>query len=277
MRHALDSGVTLFDLADQYGSNPYFGRAMAGVPRDRYVIQTKTRSRDPEGARKDVDRFLGELGTDYIDSLIVHCVTEPDWTTRFLGVMDVLEEAKQAGKIRSVILVDERATPAQRNALVAFVKDAAKEYTKDVARVDAVAMHLDNDHLDGKGTFTAGDVAKIETRALKKGDCVCTNEEVFYQPLTKVHDASPAFSNTLSFTGRLASDPPLPVGYEDQLFATLRDPSNVTIPTTITWTSETPSIATIDANGVMHALAAGTLVAALRGMCGTTSRLFGTL
>jgi predicted aldo/keto reductase-like oxidoreductase len=101
MRHALDSGVTLFDLADQYGSMPFFGRAMKGVPRDRYQIQTKTNSREPQKARDDIDRFLRELGTDHIDSLIVHCVTEADWTTRYRGVMDVFEEAKQQGKIRA--------------------------------------------------------------------------------------------------------------------------------------------------------------------------------
>ncbi len=82
-RHALDSGITFFDLADQYGSNPYFRSAMKGVPRDRYVIQTKTNSRDPQRARADIDRFLKELDTDHIDSLIIHCVTEGDWTTRY--------------------------------------------------------------------------------------------------------------------------------------------------------------------------------------------------
>jgi predicted aldo/keto reductase-like oxidoreductase len=101
MRHALDSGITFFDLADQYGSNPYFRAAMKGVPRDRYIIQTKTNSRDPQQARADIDRYLKELDTDHIDSLIVHCVTEEDWTTRYRGVMDVFEEAKRAGKIRA--------------------------------------------------------------------------------------------------------------------------------------------------------------------------------
>jgi len=101
MRHAVDSGITFFDLADQYGSMPYFARAMKGVPRDRYAIQTKSNSRDPQKAAADIDRFLGELGTDHIDSLIVHCVTESDWTTRYRGVMDVFEEARQKGKIRA--------------------------------------------------------------------------------------------------------------------------------------------------------------------------------
>lgn len=104
MRHSFDQGITLFDLADGYGSNPFFARSMQGVPRDQYVIQTKTGSRDPGAAKADIDRFLRELNTDYIDSLLIHCVTEDDWTTRYRGVMDVLEEARQAGKDRKSVV-----------------------------------------------------------------------------------------------------------------------------------------------------------------------------
>ena len=53
------------------------------------------------------------------------------------------------------------------------------------------------------------------------------------------------------------SDPALPVGFEDQLFATLTDASGAPIPTTFTWSSESPAIASIDQIGVFHALAAG--------------------
>ena len=101
MRHAFDRGINFFDLADAYGSHPYFVEAMKGVPRDRYIIQTKSDSRDPQAAREDIDRFLRELRTDYIDSLIIHHVTIPDWTTQYRGVMDVFAEAKRQGKIRA--------------------------------------------------------------------------------------------------------------------------------------------------------------------------------
>jgi hypothetical protein len=128
----------------------------------------------------------------------------------------------KAGKIRSIILVDERATSPQRDALVAFAKDSAKEFTQDVVRVDAAPMYLDNDHLAGKGTFTAGEIAKIETRGLKAGDCVCTNEMVFYQPLTKVSDFSPAFSDTLSFTGKGLNNTWTTHGQRSAFLATFR-------------------------------------------------------
>lgn len=101
IRHAFDRGINFFDLADQYGSHPFFTKAMDGVARDKYVIQTKSTSRRAAAAREDIDRFLKELKTDYVDSLIIHNVTESDWTTRFQEVMDVFEEAKKAGKIRA--------------------------------------------------------------------------------------------------------------------------------------------------------------------------------
>lgn len=108
----------------------------------------------------------------------------------------------RAGKIKSVILVDDKASTAQQQALVAFVKDSAKKLTKHVVKVQRVPMSLKNDHLDGKGTFTAGKIAKIQTRKLRKGDCVCTNEIVYYQPLTKVQNFSPAYLKTVSFQGK---------------------------------------------------------------------------
>lgn len=101
IRYAFDKGINFFDLADQYGSHPFFTKAMNGVARDKYVIQTKSTSRRAKEARADIDRFLKELNTDYIDSLIIHNVTEADWTSRFEEVMEVFKEAKKAGKIRA--------------------------------------------------------------------------------------------------------------------------------------------------------------------------------
>ena len=65
--------------------------------------------------------------------------------------------------------------------------------------------------------------------------------------------------NGITFSGRDGSDPALPVGFEDQLFATLRSGAdNSVITTTFTWSSETPAVASVDANGVVRALGAGT-------------------
>jgi DNA/RNA endonuclease G (NUC1)/PKD repeat protein len=76
---------------------------------------------------------------------------------------------------------------------------------------------------------------------------------------------------SISFSGRAPSDPALPVGFEAQLFATERDASNTTIPTTFTWSSDTPAIASIDANGVFAGLAEGTALLRATAEDGTTA------
>ncbi len=107
----------------------------------------------------------------------------------------------KAGKIRSVILVDSAANEKQQEALVSFVKDSAKDLACTVARVDKAPITLTNDHVEGRGLFEAGKLAKIETRGLKSGDCICTNEMVYYKPLTEVENSHPAFAKTMSFQG----------------------------------------------------------------------------
>ena len=107
----------------------------------------------------------------------------------------------EAGRIDSLILVGENADAAQREALAAFVRDSAPNLTRNVVRVQATALELSNDHISGIARFSAGEFAKIETRGLTSRDCVCSNEIVFYQPLTPVKDVSPAFTKTFSFRG----------------------------------------------------------------------------
>jgi len=131
-----------------------------------------------------------------LNGLTVALVLSAEGTLGYDGVFPM-----RAGKIKSVILVDRKADSQQQAALVAFVKDTAKEIVGDVKRVRRMSMSLKNNHLDGKGVFTAGKLAKIETRKLKDSDCVCTNEIIYYQPLTKVKNSSPAYLKTLSFQG----------------------------------------------------------------------------
>jgi DNA/RNA endonuclease G (NUC1) len=77
----------------------------------------------------------------------------------------------------------------------------------------------------------------------------------------------------ISFTGRTASDPPLPVGFQDQLFARLADANNQTIPSTFVYTSDTPATASIDQNGVFTALAEGSAVLRATAADGTTDTI----
>src|SRR4029434_6222118 len=82
--------------------------ALKGIPRADYGIITKIWFRDggiPEKERPDADvvvnRFLKELGTDYIDLLLLHCVTSAKWPTELSRQMEILDKFKQKGIIRA--------------------------------------------------------------------------------------------------------------------------------------------------------------------------------
>src|SRR5207247_7708956 len=94
VRYAYERGITYFDTTDQYGSHIFLRDALKGIPREKLFIQTKTRATTADVARADLDRFRQELGMDYVDTLLMHCMTKASWPTEFRPVMDVLSDAK---------------------------------------------------------------------------------------------------------------------------------------------------------------------------------------
>ena len=167
--------------------NVYTGPCFANAEMDLSGKEALMAWKVDKGSWKDVE----------LNGLSAALIVQSQGTLGYDGVFPM-----KAGKVKSVILVDEEATEAQRDALVAFVKDSAKDLTKDVQKVVAVPMSLKNDHIDMIGSFKAGGLAEIKTRKLKQSDCVCTNEVVYYRPLTKVDNASPAYSLKLSYQGK---------------------------------------------------------------------------
>lgn len=99
--HAYDCGVRFFDTADSYGSHRFMRNALKTIPREKVVIQSKMwwrRYRDP---KEELDRFRKELGTDYIDMLLLHCMMEDDWPSKLERVRDTLSQAKEDKIIRA--------------------------------------------------------------------------------------------------------------------------------------------------------------------------------
>lgn len=102
VRHALDCGVRYIDTADEYHTHYLVSKALKGIAKDKYFIQTKTRARHPEVAKADIERFRRELLVPQLDSLLMHCMSQGGWQTDMRPVMDVLHEAKEKGRVRAV-------------------------------------------------------------------------------------------------------------------------------------------------------------------------------
>ncbi|MGC8759464.1 MAG: aldo/keto reductase [Bryobacteraceae bacterium] len=98
---AYDQGVFFWDSADQYGTHPHVREALKRVPREKVVILTKTHASTEKEMRADMDRFRRELGTDYIDILLLHCMMDAGWPQRKRGAMEVINEFQQKGIVRT--------------------------------------------------------------------------------------------------------------------------------------------------------------------------------
>lgn len=114
VKTALDGGVTFFDTADMYGrgkSSTVFGQALKdlGVKRDSIQLQTKfgiINTEAGENIRYDfskqhlldaLDSELEHLGTDYVDSVLLH---RPDTLADPEEVAEVFNELANSGKVR---------------------------------------------------------------------------------------------------------------------------------------------------------------------------------
>jgi hypothetical protein len=128
-----------------------------------------------------------------------------------LSVVGVLRASNTLGNkyatsypVKSMLIVDDRATPEQRLALQAFAKRMGGDLLQQVVSVvyQPIELAFENDSVHSmKATLKAGDIAKIVTRAASEDDHICKNEEVWYQPLTKLDHAMPAYSVAHSFQG----------------------------------------------------------------------------
>jgi aryl-alcohol dehydrogenase-like predicted oxidoreductase len=161
-----DHGLRFFDAADSYGSHPHVAEALKHVQRDKVTVLSKSWARDPATMRADLDRFRRELGTDYLDVCLMHCLTEADWTDRYKGVMDVLSEAKEKGTIRA-----HGCSCHSIEALRAAAKSPWVEI--DLARVNPIGAYMDSDPATVVGVLKemkAAGKAVVGMKILGQGD-----------------------------------------------------------------------------------------------------------
>jgi len=100
IRHGYDSGITYIDTAERYATFPWIADAIKGLPREKLFIQSKipTPSDDILAA---IDSHRKNFNTDYVDSMLVHCMTDEKWTDTWKRAMDGFNEAKEKKWIRA--------------------------------------------------------------------------------------------------------------------------------------------------------------------------------
>jgi hypothetical protein len=135
----------------------------------------------------------GSVGAVKLDGLSVVAIVAAKDT---LGLKQVV-----AGK--SLVVVDEKATPEQRKALVELARREGGILLENVIDVRSAPINVEICECKGNACakVKAGD-ARIETRCLDaQHDKACGNETAFYPPLAKDVQAKPAMAVKHAFTG----------------------------------------------------------------------------
>lgn len=105
---------------------------------------------------------------------------------------------------KAVVIVDERARPEQRKALVEFAQSMAGKLLNNVVRVEVAPINIQVTGYDGhysKTVVQAGKLAGIQTRAIGGNDHLCGNEEVYYRPLAEMTHSMPAVAELDQYEG----------------------------------------------------------------------------
>jgi predicted aldo/keto reductase-like oxidoreductase len=100
MHYAFEKGIRYIDTADNYKTHSWVHDAIKGLPREKLFILTKM-PRIPDNPMETLDRYRKELGVEYLDAVLVHAVSTPNWDEERKKVLDALSLAKSKGIIRS--------------------------------------------------------------------------------------------------------------------------------------------------------------------------------
>lgn len=100
--YAFDKGTTFWDTAIAYDSHRHVGAALKEISRADVVIASKTGAQTYQDGMRDVQRALVEMGTDYVDIMLLHGVRDvADFDAR-RGCLEALLEAQRHGSVRAV-------------------------------------------------------------------------------------------------------------------------------------------------------------------------------
>ncbi|MFN7803875.1 MAG: DUF1326 domain-containing protein [Planctomycetaceae bacterium] len=104
-------------------------------------------------------------------------------------------------EIEAILILDERASLKQQEALEALALSSVKGWTPRIVGRKLASISLKSDHLAGVGEFEVKDLVRLQTRQLSRRDCVCSNEAVIYPPLASVENSQAVFTRRVSYTG----------------------------------------------------------------------------
>jgi predicted aldo/keto reductase-like oxidoreductase len=169
VRYAYDRGIRFFETAESYHEMPeMLAIALKGVPRDSYRLMMKYSTPASGDPAPKIDQYRKQLGTEYIDILLLHCLRPPTWSSDYASLQDGFSEAQQ----KKIILArgaSVHGLPALRTfpgnqwleiAMIRMNHNGTKMDTPEMrdadapGNVDEVVAHTKQVHAQGMGVIS---------------------------------------------------------------------------------------------------------------------------
>jgi hypothetical protein len=169
VRHAYDRGIRFFETAESYhGMSEMLAVALKSLPRDSYRLMTKYSTPASGDPTPKIDQFRKQLGTEYIDILLLHCLRPTTWAADYRSLQDGFSESKH----KKVILAHGASVhglPALRTfpgnqwleiAMIRMNHNGTRMGTPDMrdvdvpGKVDEVVAHTHKVHQQGMGVIS---------------------------------------------------------------------------------------------------------------------------
>jgi aryl-alcohol dehydrogenase-like predicted oxidoreductase len=197
-----DNGVFFWDSADSYGSHAAIKLALKKIPREKVTILTKSDAGSPEKMKADLDRFRQEMGTDYIDIVLLHGRMDPHWDEKDKGSMDILSEAKEKKLVRSVGISCHSVEALKAASKTSWLEVCMTRINPAGVRMDAAT----DDVLPVLAQLKAAGKGIIGMKVLGEGQLVDRLEEALRFAVTKdaVHCFTIGCESRAEFEGNFA-------------------------------------------------------------------------
>ena len=155
-----------------------------------------------------------EMGTTGKEAMLVWNVKEGSWQGTSLDGLSVIAVVRTDATLgnmkyeprsgKAVLIVDEKASPSQQEALKSFAQSMAGKLISEVAAVKTsdIEAKIGACAKSGCAAVKAKGLIDIATRCFGDEDHVCGNEDIFYPPLTDVSEPMPAYTEIAVFNGK---------------------------------------------------------------------------
>jgi aryl-alcohol dehydrogenase-like predicted oxidoreductase len=102
VQRAVELGVNYFDTASEYSSEPWF-KEFVPAYRDKIYVATKMNARLPDAAAKEFENSLKNIGSSYVDVLLLHAIGSGDAVAaEQRGLWKWMNDQKSAGAARFI-------------------------------------------------------------------------------------------------------------------------------------------------------------------------------